>query len=242
MWIKICGTTSLADAQHAANSGASAIGFVLAPSPRRVTVDQVRAIAPHLPRNVERYGVFVDAGFDEIVTAVRDADLTGVQLHTNDDPDLPRRLRAHFAAEESSAPISILAVLAYSDDMEPQIETIARHAARYGAIDALLIDSRSPVGHGGTGTRYDWQAAQHLFRRVAPQLRLIAAGGLNPDNVAEAIRTLSPWGVDVATGVEAAPGRKDPARVAAFIRNARETFAQLKSPTRPRTRDARAAR
>ena len=134
MWIKICGTTSLADAQHAANSGASAIGFVLAPSPRRVTVDQVRAIAPHLPRNVERYGVFVDAGFDEIVTAVRDADLTGVQLHTNDDPDLPRRLRAHFAAEESSAPISILAVLAYSDDMEPQIETIARHAARYGAI------------------------------------------------------------------------------------------------------------
>jgi phosphoribosylanthranilate isomerase len=133
-------------------------------------------------------------------------------------------------------------VLAYSDDMEPQIETIARQAARYGAIDALLIDSRSPVGHGGTGTRYDWQAAQHLFRRVAPQLRLIAAGGLNPDNVAEAIRTLTPWGVDVATGVEAAPGRKDPARVAAFIRNAHETFAQLKNPTRPRTRGAKAAR
>jgi phosphoribosylanthranilate isomerase len=73
-------------------------------------------------------------------------------------------------------------------------------------------------------------------------LRLIAAGGLNPDNVAEAIRTLTPWGVDVATGVEAAPGRKDPARVAAFIRNARETFAHLKNPTRPRTRDAKAAR
>ena len=121
-------------------------------------------------------------------------------------------------------------MLAFSDDMEPQIQAIARDAARDGAIDALLIDSRSPVGHGGTGTRYDWQAAQHLFRRVAPQLRLIAAGGLNPDNVAEAIRTLTPWGVDVATGVEAAPGRKDPARVAAFIRNARETFAQLEEP------------
>ena len=77
-----------------------------------------------------------------------------------------------------------------------------------------------------------------LFRRVAPQLRLIAAGGLNPDNVAEAIRTLTPWGVDVATGVEAAPGRKDPARVAAFIRNAREAFARLKNPPRPRKRDA----
>src|SRR5258708_4063463 len=183
MWIKICGTTSLADAQHAANSGASAIGFVLAPSPRRVTVEQVRAIAPHLPRNVERYGVFVNASFEEIVAAVSEADLNGVQLHANDDPDLPRRLRAHFAAQDPVATVSILAVLAFSDDMEPQIQAIARDSARYGAIDALLIDSRSPVGHGGTGTRYDWQAAQHLFRKVAPQLRLIAAGGLNPDDV-----------------------------------------------------------
>jgi phosphoribosylanthranilate isomerase len=234
MWIKICGTTSLADAQHAANSGASAVGFVLAPSPRRVTVEQVRAISPHLPRNVERIGVFVNATFDEIVTAVRDADLTGVQLHANDDPDMPHRLRTYFAGGTSPLTLSILAVLAYSDDMEPQIETIARDAARNGAIDALLIDSRSPVGHGGTGTRYDWQAAQHLFRKVAPKLRLIAAGGLNADNVAEAIRTLTPWGVDVATGVEAAPGRKDPALVAAFIRNARDTFAQLKNPPRSR--------
>ena len=73
-----------------------------------------------------------------------------------------------------------------------------------------------------------------MFRRVAPQLRLIAAGGLNPDNVAEAIRTLTPWGVDVATGVEAAPGRKDPARVATFTCNARDTFAQVEKPRRPR--------
>jgi phosphoribosylanthranilate isomerase len=237
MWIKICGNTSLADAQHAANSGASALGFIFAPSPRRVTVEQVRAISPHLPRNVERYGVFVDASFEEIVAAVSDADLTGVQLHANSDPELPRRLRAHFIADSASAPISILAVLAFSDDMEPQIEVVARDAARDGAIDALLIDSRSPIGHGGTGTRYDWQAAQHIFRRVAPQLRLIAAGGLNADNVGEAIRTLSPWGVDVTTGVEAAPGRKDPARVAAFTRNARDTFAQLKEkPARRATR------
>jgi phosphoribosylanthranilate isomerase len=234
MWIKICGNTSLADAQHAANSGASALGFVFAPSPRHVTVQQVRAISPHLPRNVERYGVFVDANFDEIVTAVREADLTGVQLNANDDSDLPRRLRAHFAAQAPAAAISILAVLAFSDDMEPQIQAIVRDAARLGAIDALLIDSQSPIGHGGTGTRYDWQAAQHMFRKTAPQLRLIAAGGLNPDNVAEAIRTLTPWGVDVATGVEAAPGRKDAARVAAFIRNARDTFTQLKNAHRPR--------
>jgi phosphoribosylanthranilate isomerase len=234
MWIKICGTTSLADAQHAANSGASAVGFVLAPSPRRVTVEQVQTISRLLPRNVERIGVFVDATFDEIVTAVREADLNGVQLNANDDPDLPRRLRAHFAALAPPARVTILAVLAFSDDMELQIQAIARDAARDGAIDALLIDSQSPVGHGGTGTRYDWQAAQHFFRKAAPQLRFIAAGGLNPDNVAEAIRTLTPWGVDVATGVEAAPGRKDPARVAAFIRNARDTFSELKKP-RPRS-------
>lgn len=237
MWIKICGNTSLADAQHAASSGASALGFIFAPSPRRVSSEQARAIAQHLPRNVERYGVFVDAGFDEIVSVVRDADLTGVQLHTNRDPELPRRLRAHFCQEQLPFPLGILAVLAFSDDMEPQIEVIARDAAA-GAIDALLIDSRSPIGHGGTGTRYDWQAAQHIFRKVAPRLRLIAAGGLNPDNVPEAIRTLAPWGVDVATGVEAAPGRKDPTRVSAFIRNARETFAQLK-PVRKPTRAPR---
>lgn len=235
MWIKICGTTSLADAQHAASSGASAVGFVLAPSSRRVTVDQVGAIAKHLPRNVERIGVFVNAHFDEIVNAVEEGDLTGVQLHANHDAELPRRLRAHFASPDRS-PLTIFAVLAFSEDMEPQMQAIARDTARDHSIDALLIDSRSPVGHGGTGTRYDWQAAQYMFRRIAPQLRLIAAGGLNPDNVAEAIRTLTPWGVDVATGVEAAPGRKDPTRVAAFIRNARETFAQLKTPSRPRKR------
>lgn len=232
MWIKICGNTSLADAQHAASSGASALGFIFAPSPRRVSSEQARTIAQHLPRNVERYGVFVDAGFDEIVSVVRDADLTGVQLHTNRDPELPRRLRAHFSQERLPFPFGILAVLAFSDDMEPQIEVIAGDAAA-GAIDALLIDSRSPIGHGGTGTRYDWQAAQHIFRKVAPRLRLIAAGGLNPDNVPEAIRTLAPWGVDVATGVEAAPGRKDPTRVSAFIRNARETFAQLQPARKP---------
>src|SRR6201987_4027961 len=194
MWIKICGNSSLADAQHAANSGASALGFIFAPSPRRVTVEQVRAISPHLPRNGEPSGVFVDATFDEIVPAVHDADLTCVQLHTNSDPDLPRRLRAHFAAESAPFPISILAVLAFSDDMEPQMEAIARDASRHGAIDALLTDSRSPIGHCGTGTRYDWHSAQHMFRRVAPQLRLIAAGRLNSAYVGGAKPYLNPLG------------------------------------------------
>ena len=221
MWIKICANTSLADAQHAANSGASALGFVFAPSPRRVTVEQVRAITPHLPRNVERYGVFVDTAFDEIVATVRDAGLTGVQLHTNQDPELPNKLRNHFSGNDR---IGIIAVLPFHDDLENELDKLSPDAA----INAVLIDSRGPLGHGGTGTRYDWQAAQHHFRNAAQRLRLVAAGGLNPGNVSDAIQTLAPWGVDVATGVEAAPGRKDPARVTEFIRNARQAFAQLK--------------
>jgi phosphoribosylanthranilate isomerase len=225
MWIKICGNTNLSDSQHAASSGASALGFIFAPSPRRVTIEQVRAISPHLPRNVERYGVFVNATLDEIITTVEEADLTGVQLHANGDPELPGRLRENVTGFR----LSIISVLAFNDHLGAQIEALARHAAHDsdsgGSVDAVLVDSRNALGHGGTGTRYDWHAAQQHFRGAASHLRIVAAGGLDPDNVAEAIQIMNPWGVDVATGVEAGPGRKDPARVAAFIRNARQAFA-----------------
>ncbi len=230
MWIKICGNTNLTDAQHAANHGASALGFIFAPSPRRVTVEQMLTISPYLPRNVERYGVFADAGFDEIVATVLEAGLTGVQLHTNDDPELPRKLRDHFSTQDIAIRIGIVAVLPFGEDLDHELATVTSNSA----IDGVLIDSRGPMGHGGTGTRYDWQTAQRHFRSAALPRRLIAAGGLNPDNVAEAIQTLMPWGVDVATGVEAAPGRKDPARVVSFIRNARQAFAQLKQAGRQR--------
>lgn len=229
MWIKICGNTSLADAQHAASVGASAVGFIFAPSPRRVTIDQVRTISPHLPRNVDRYGVFVNATFEEIVATVEQAGLTGVQLHVNHDSDLPRRLRAHFPAQGHAAPFGIIAVLPFGTDLAQQL-TIA---AKDSALDALIIDSRTAAAYGGTGISYDWQAAQASFHSVAPQRRLVVAGGLNPDNVAEAIRTLRPWGVDVVSGVESAPGRKSPERVAAFIRNARAAFVELASASRP---------
>ncbi|HEY2036151.1 MAG TPA: phosphoribosylanthranilate isomerase [Steroidobacteraceae bacterium] len=228
MWIKICGNTSLADAQLAASVGASAVGFIFAPSPRRVTIDQVRTITPHLPRNVDRYGIFVNATFDEIVSTVEQAGLTGVQLHVNDDSDLPRRLRGRFPAQGQAAPFGIIAVLPFSTDLQQQLIAASQDAA----VDAILIDSRTAVAYGGTGIRYDWQAAQTPFHSVAPQRRLIVAGGLDPDNVAEAIHTLQPWGVDVVSGVEAAPGRKDSEHVAAFVRNAREAFAELASASR----------
>lgn len=215
MWIKVCGNTTLEDAQLAAACGADAVGFVFAPSARRVTASAVSRITAELPRALEKYGVFVDAGFDEIVSTVEQCGLTGVQLHSG--PDMALRLQQHFAAKPRGGRLSILRVLHYSLRIEAQLDALRQDHA----IDAALVDSRTATAVGGTGVRYDWQHARESFLRAAPQLRLIAAGGLTPENVVEAIDTLRPWGVDVASGVEAAPGRKDAAKVRAFLANAR---------------------
>ena len=214
MWIKICGNTSLEDARFAAECGASAVGFVFAPSPRRVEADQVRKITKELPTQLEKYGVFVDAGFDEIVSTVAACGLTGVQLHRSSDVLLPSRLRHHFAGR-----ISVLPVLHHQDeDFEQQLSR---------EEDAVLVDSRTGQAVGGTGTSYNWLEARSSFLRAAPHLRLIAAGGLTPENVKQAIQILRPWGVDVVSGVESAPGKKDPARVMAFIQSAQEAVVPL---------------
>lgn len=237
MWIKICGNTNLEDARHAIATGADALGFVFAPSPRRVTSEQVASITALLPAQVETYGVFGDASFDEILATVHAAGLTGVQLHGNTDGGIPQRLRTAFAAEGRR--IGILSVLHLDLDasndpaaspagaLEDQLAALARDHA----VDAALVDSRTASAAGGTGLTFNWQAVQRSFVRMAPHLRIIAAGGLRPENVADAIDTLHPWGVDVVTGVEAAPGRKDPARVTAFIRNAREAFERQERAT-----------
>ena len=174
IWIKICANTSLEDAELAAEAGADAVGFVFAPSPRRVTLTQAAAIIPHLPPTLEKIGVFVDASFTEIASTV-EAD----------------------AARQISAIVQ-----------DPN-------------IDAILVDSRTATAPGGTGQTFDWTlAANTLFQKVK-QRKLIAAGGLTPENVAQAIATLHPWGFDVVSGVEATPGRKDPQKLRAFIANAR---------------------
>jgi phosphoribosylanthranilate isomerase len=214
IWIKICGNTSLDDALLAANAGADALGFVFAPSPRRVTPAQVAAIVPHLPAAIEKIGVFVDVSFNEIESIVRASGITGVQLHFDAAPDLPAKLRAHFGPE-----LRIMRVIHFAD--EPGGDTAA--IMQDPNLDAVLVDSRTATSVGGTGQAFDWPAASKtLFQNAAARkLRLVAAGGLNPDNVVEAIRTLRPWGVDVVSGVEAAPGRKDPAKVRAFVACAR---------------------
>jgi phosphoribosylanthranilate isomerase len=208
VWIKICGNTTLEDARLAADAGADAVGFVFAPSPRRVTAEQATAIVPHLPASLEKIGVFVDAAFNEIAATVETAALTGVQLHFDADPGVAARLRARFGDR-----LRILRVVHFDAGAAlPELDA---------SMDGILVDSRTDAAVGGTGKTFDWAYAGKTLFRNARERKLIAAGGLSPDNVAEAIAMLRPWGVDVVSGVETAPGRKDAEKVRAFISNAR---------------------
>ncbi|GGG99987.1 phosphoribosylanthranilate isomerase [Silvibacterium dinghuense] len=221
MWVKICGNTSLEDARGAAEAGADALGFVFAPSKRQVTVEQVAVITPHLPEQVEKIGVFVDASFEEIAHAVEVAGLTGVQLHSAVHSGLATRLRARFGPD-----FRLLQVIHYQQELTSQLTAVRQNTA----IDGVLIDSRTATLVGGTGVRFDWPAARRALAASAEGLKIVVAGGLDPINVAEAIATLQPWGVDVVTGVEAAPGRKDHAKVKAFLENARIAASKLNTP------------
>lgn len=217
IWIKICANTSLEDALLSADAGADAVGFVFAPSPRRVTAREVAAITPRLPAAVEKIGVFVDAELEEIVATARACGLTGVQLHFDAEPELPARLHTRLGPE-----VRILRVMHFSaENAEAQMAEIAAHNEN-PHVHAVLVDSRTATAAGGTGESFNWNAARpSLFQNEQAKMRLIAAGGLRPDNVAEAIRVLRPWGVDVASGVEAAPGRKDPVKLREFVARAR---------------------
>ena len=150
------------------------------------------------------------------------AGLTGVQLHGATELGLAMRLRERFAEGLPGAGrLRILQVLHFGfgeNSFDEQLTALRQK----DAMDAVLVDSRTAQARGGTGVSYDWQAARQGFLEAAPDLRMVVAGGLSPENVREAIETLSPWGVDVVSGVEAAPGRKDAAKVKAFVENARE--------------------
>ena len=216
LWIKICGNTTFEDALVAVAAGADAVGFVFAPSPRRVTAKQAAAIVPHLPTSVEKIGVFVDTALDEIVATVQNCGLTGVQLHFEAEPELPAKLRERLGPE-----LRILRVVHFGADAAEEIaDQIAQHARNPHGY-AVLVDSRTVSVVGGSGVTFDWVEARRTVFGETGSLKLIAAGGLNPENVAEAIATLRPWGVDVVSGVEAVPGRKDPVKVREFVAAAR---------------------
>ncbi|HEY0264023.1 MAG TPA: phosphoribosylanthranilate isomerase [Granulicella sp.] len=217
MWVKICANTNLEDAQQVAALGADAVGFVFAASKRQVTAEQVAPITPHLPANVERVGVFPAWTAEEILAATKTAGLTTAQLHTGLNPDLLHALHdgglrliqtLHWMLDDPDAGTHI----------RRQLDTLAANAP---FVDRVLIDSKLGAASGGTGVSFDWTAARELFHERPHGLRLILAGGLRPESVAAAIELLHPWGVDVASGVEQTPGKKDLNKIASFIKEAR---------------------
>ena len=220
MWIKICANTNLEDALMAAELGADAVGFVFAPSVRRMTAKDVARITPHLPPHVERVGVFDSRYAEEIAAVVRESGLNAVQLHGEWQPALVARLNRIFEGK-----MAIIQTVHWQVDevgsSAAAVQQLLRDIENDGVLDRVLIDSRVGQATGGTGVNFDWAAARSVVRDGAGRLKVVVAGGLRPENVTEAIRELNPWGVDVASGVERGPGRKDAAKVAEFIRCAR---------------------
>ena len=196
--VKICGITTEADALLAVGLGADAVGFVLAPSPRQVSATTAGDIVKRLPRDVLTVGVFRNEAPARVVEIANRAGLGAVQLH------------GHETAEETRWVASRVGCTfrAFSAG-DPAIGRFAEFGANY-----LLVDGESP----GSGSVFDWRLAEG----VVDVGRMFVSGGLHPGNVGEAIRHLRPRGVDVSSGVESSPGRKDPQKLRAFIANARE--------------------
>jgi phosphoribosylanthranilate isomerase len=200
--VKICGVTTVEDAELCAEAGADAVGLNFwSGSKRHVPVEVAARIARALPSAVLKVGVFVDASREDIARTVAAVGLDCVQLH-GDEP--PEDCLGHRG-------VRVIKALRVGPD------AAATHAeALRFAVDWILLDADAGQGFGGSGRRFDWLRAVG----VAPG-RLFLAGGLTPDNVAEAIRIVAPAFVDVASGVEREPGRKDPVRVREFIAHAK---------------------
>jgi phosphoribosylanthranilate isomerase len=202
MVLKICGITRLTDALHATEQGATALGFVFWPrSPRYITPERAAAIVAALPSAVTKVGVFVNEAVDRVHAVVAEAGLDVVQLHGDEQP-----LDGAWLDRPLFRSTTI-------DDAEELM-------ALWPVGTPLLLDATDRDRRGGTGTTVDWTRAAALSRRR----RIILAGGLTPENVAEAIATVNPYGVDVSSGVEDAPGVKNFAKVTRFLANARDAF------------------
>jgi phosphoribosylanthranilate isomerase len=203
-WIKICGTTSLEDALSSIEAGADALGFIFAPSKRRILPEMAQKIIRELPPNIEKIGVFLDAGAHGIRQIVREVDLTGIQMHG--EGEFPPEVYSYLPEDRRDKLKKIKTVIVW-EGFELRFDS---YAAVPGVIDAWLFDSGA-----GSGKTFDWHAVRAKLGERQGQF--VVAGGLTPENVGEAIRAFKPWGVDVVTGVEHAPGRKDPAKLKAFV-------------------------
>ncbi|MGH9054243.1 MAG: phosphoribosylanthranilate isomerase [Acidimicrobiia bacterium] len=198
-WVKVCGLTRREDVEAAVEAGADAVGFVLAPgTPRRVDVEQARRLGRDLP--VVRVVVTVDLPPDEVLLQVKEAGAEGVQLHG--------RHASEAAAAAVGAGYLVLRPVRVRDRVD--LSEIPE-----GQIP--LLDAYRPELHGGTGQRFDWGLIDPGLER-----RYVLAGGLGPDSVRAAVAGLHPWGVDATSRLEVSPGVKDPAKVAAFVREAKQ--------------------
>lgn len=202
-WIKFCGTTSLEDALASVEAGANALGFVFAPSKRRITVEKAQQIIRGLPASVERIGVFMNGSVEEVRGVVTNVDLTGIQLHGN---ELAPEIFSYLPKDRRNS-LGIIKTVVMQGSFEWRVDPLTTVP---GVVDAWLLDSGA-----GSGKTFDWHAA-HAQLGDRPG-RLIIAGGLTPENVGEAIQIFSPWGVDVVSGIEAEPGRKDREKMKAFV-------------------------
>ncbi len=209
MFVKICGITNEEDALLAVALGADAVGFVFAPSPRQIAPARAGDIARRLPPEVLTVGVFRDETQERVVEAMNKAGLRAAQLHGRESVATTQYVADHV-------PLVFKAFEAGSSELD--------RASRYPA-DAILVDAATP----GSGRLFDWALAENAPR----DKRLIMAGGLHAGNVRDAIEKVLPWGVDVATGVEKAPGRKDPRLVRAFIAEARSAKVPVETVAKP---------
>jgi phosphoribosylanthranilate isomerase len=235
-WVKICGMTNLEDALTAVEAGADAVGFVFyEKSPRNISVEAAREIVEKLPEGVEKIGVFVMGGNLDAADVLLNAGLTGAQTYVFPDKFEPRNLgtkaigssllpqRARFIMA-----LSLKALRGDGSDVSIDFSRWGRNppggfSLPAGLMNTFLLDSGDLRTPGGTGKAFDWGKAVPIaegMRRAG--LNLVVAGGLTAENVTDGMRVLKPWGVDVVSGVEAKPGKKDPEKVRAFVKVVRD--------------------
>ncbi len=199
--IKICGITNLDDALLAIEYGADALGFIFyAQSRRAITAEKAKGIIDKLPPLTLKIGVFVDEKPEIIRDTMNRCRLDGVQLHGSETPEFCRLFRRRV-------------IKSFKPESDQHIEGIGDYD-----VDAFLLDSYHPDMAGGTGTTFDWELAVAAKMFGKP---VILSGGLNPENVADAVRLVTPYAIDVASGVESFPGKKDPEKLKNFIEQAR---------------------
>lgn len=199
--VKICGITNLADAQAAVEAGADALGFIFyEKSPRRMTISAVAKISKQLPPFIMRVGIFVNAPEELVTRAIGECGLGLLQFHGDEPPEFCTRF-------------GLMSMKAFRLRDAESLKELPKYPT-----EAWLLDAYSAENLGGTGEKFNWDLAVEAQKFGKP---VFLAGGLTPENVAAAVRKVQPFGVDVSSGVESSPGKKDHARVRAFIVNVR---------------------